>query len=103
MPEYMNAADLLVSKAGPGTIAEAAVCGLPTLLYDFLPGQEEGNVDFVAEGGWGEFVTAEEAGGKVKKWLEEGGGRGEKAREAGRPDATEEIARIILKEAGVVV
>lgn len=32
MPEYMVAADILVSKAGPGTIAEAASVGLPCML-----------------------------------------------------------------------
>ncbi len=32
MAEYMVAADVLVSKAGPGTIAEAAAVGLPVML-----------------------------------------------------------------------
>ena len=32
MPEYMVAADILVTKAGPGTIAEAASVGLPIML-----------------------------------------------------------------------
>ena len=32
MPDYMAAADVLVSKAGPGTIAEAASVGLPIML-----------------------------------------------------------------------
>ena len=32
MPEYMVAADVLVSKAGPGTIAEAASVGLPVMM-----------------------------------------------------------------------
>jgi 1,2-diacylglycerol 3-beta-galactosyltransferase len=32
MPEYMVGADILVSKAGPGTIAEAAAVGLPIML-----------------------------------------------------------------------
>ena len=42
--EYMTAADIIVTKAGPGTIAEAMIKGLPVLLTSFLPGQEEGNV-----------------------------------------------------------
>ena len=32
MAEYMSAADILVTKAGPGTIAEAAAVGLPIML-----------------------------------------------------------------------
>merc|ERR1711862_425822 len=47
MAKYMVASDVLVTKAGPGTIAEAASVGLPVMLTSFLPGQEEGNVDFV--------------------------------------------------------
>ena len=38
------AADVLVTKAGPGTIAEAAAVGLPVMVTSFLPGQEAGNV-----------------------------------------------------------
>jgi len=55
MAEYMVAADVLVTKAGPGTIAEAAAVGLPVMLTSFLPGQEAGNVDFVLDKGFGEF------------------------------------------------
>lgn len=36
MDEWMNAADCLVTKAGPGTIAEASICGLPCMLFAFL-------------------------------------------------------------------
>jgi hypothetical protein len=32
MAEYMAAAELLITKAGPGTIAEAASLGLPVML-----------------------------------------------------------------------
>ena len=49
MAEYMVAADILITKACPGTIVEAASIGLPVLLTSYLPGQEEGNVDFVVE------------------------------------------------------
>ena len=37
--EYMAASDCLVTKAGPGTIAEAMIQGLPCVLSSFLPGQ----------------------------------------------------------------
>lgn len=36
MDEWMNASDALVTKAGPGTIAEASICGLPCMLFAFL-------------------------------------------------------------------
>ena len=53
MPDFMRAADVIVTKAGPGTIAEALVAGLPIILYAKLPGQEEGNVDYVENRGVG--------------------------------------------------
>ena len=36
MDEFMRASDALVTKAGPGTIAEASICGLPCMLFSFL-------------------------------------------------------------------
>lgn len=49
MPDLMQAANLLVTKAGPGTVTEALNAGLPMILYSRLPGQEDGNVSFVTE------------------------------------------------------
>ena len=45
--ELMSESDLIVTKAGPGTIAEAMAMGLPIIITSWLPGQEEGNVEFV--------------------------------------------------------
>lgn len=53
IPEYMRAVDLLVTKAGPGTLAEANAAQLPVVVYDYVPGQERGNVDFVRRNGLG--------------------------------------------------
>ncbi len=47
MPEWMHGCDALVTKAGPGTMAEAFVCGLPVLLSGYIPGQETGNVEYL--------------------------------------------------------
>jgi 1,2-diacylglycerol 3-beta-galactosyltransferase len=56
LPEMMWGATLLVTKAGPGTIAEAVNAGLPMVLYDRLPGQEDGNVTYVVQNGVGEWA-----------------------------------------------
>ena len=53
MPEFMRAADFIITKAGPGTISEALNAHLPIILYSKLPGQEDGNVTFVVEEGAG--------------------------------------------------
>ena len=36
MDEFMRASDALVTKAGPGTIAEASICGLPCMMFSYL-------------------------------------------------------------------
>ena len=48
MADWLRCADLVVTKAGPGTIAEAACCAAPLLLTSHLPGQEKGNTRVVA-------------------------------------------------------
>ena len=53
--EWMAASDCVITKAGPGTIAEALICGLPILVSGFIPGQEAGNVSFVVENGVGAY------------------------------------------------
>jgi len=40
MHEWMAAADLLVSRAGGGILAESLNCGLPILVFDAPPGNE---------------------------------------------------------------
>jgi UDP-N-acetylglucosamine:LPS N-acetylglucosamine transferase len=47
----MRSADLLVTKAGGLTLAEAFCCGVPVVIHDVLPGQEAGNVRYVVEHG----------------------------------------------------
>jgi len=70
MAEYMVATDVLVSKAGPGTIAEAAALGLPIMITSFLPGQEAGNVEIVIEGGFGKFHKyPNEMASTVADWM----------------------------------
>jgi 1,2-diacylglycerol 3-beta-galactosyltransferase len=53
MSDWLRCADVVIAKAGPGTIAEAACCGAPLLLTSQLPGQEKGNAHFVAMAGAG--------------------------------------------------
>lgn len=57
IPEFMRAADVLVTKAGPSTLSEAFTIGLPLIIYDFLPGQETGNVSYVEQAGAGLFAS----------------------------------------------
>lgn len=101
MSEWMAASDLIVSKAGPGTIAEALIRGLPIVLSGFLPGQEAPNVEYVTQSGVGTFSRDPKIIARiVSDWvanprlLEE---RSKRAKVLGRPNATYDIVREIAK------
>lgn len=53
VPDLMSASDIIITKAGPGSIAEALAKELPIVITSWLPGQEEGNVEFVVKEGLG--------------------------------------------------
>jgi 1,2-diacylglycerol 3-beta-galactosyltransferase len=70
MEAWMAAADVVVTKAGPGTIAEAITSGLPLLLNGFIPCQEAGNVPFVVGRGCGSFERdPARAAATLARWL----------------------------------
>jgi 1,2-diacylglycerol 3-beta-galactosyltransferase len=97
MPRFMAAADILVTKAGPATITEACIAGLPMILSDAIPGQETGNVDYVVDNDAGVFAPNPRAvGDAVTGWLAEGKAalaeRAERALRLARPEAVWDIA-----------
>jgi 1,2-diacylglycerol 3-beta-galactosyltransferase len=104
MPQWMRASDVVVSKAGPGTIAEALCCGLPLLLVWYLPGQERGNVEWVVDIGAGRFVPHV---GQLLDAVAELAEPGSETlatmrvavKAAARPDATRRIAELIVSMA----
>lgn len=100
VPEYMGAADALVSKAGPGTIAEAFVAGLPIVLYDAVPGQESGNIDLVVRSGAGTWKPQPQAVvEQLSLWLHDPRLRATAAAAAltqARPNAAIDAGREIL-------
>jgi 1,2-diacylglycerol 3-beta-galactosyltransferase len=53
MADWYRAADVVVTKAGPQTIAEATCCGAALLVTSHLPGQERGNTEEVVLSGAG--------------------------------------------------
>ncbi len=105
MPDFMRAADILVTKAGPSTITEALNAGLPMILYSRLPGQEDGNVDYVISEGVGVWapktsyiVSALRAWIAHPKQLELAA---EACRQAARPEAARQVACLLANWLGV--
>jgi 1,2-diacylglycerol 3-beta-galactosyltransferase len=107
MPDFMQAADILVTKAGPGTISEALNAGLPMLLYSRLPGQEDGNVTYVVSEGAGLWTPRPEAiVAALRDWLAVPEQRQQAAaacRRLARPMAARQIARILAQQVNVQV
>jgi 1,2-diacylglycerol 3-beta-galactosyltransferase len=106
MPEFMSASNFIVTKAGPGTIAEALNAQLPIILYSKLPGQEDGNVTFVQEEGAGVWApTPQEVVRTLTRWISRPEERKrviENCRRAGKPEAARTIARMIAGKLGLV-
>ena len=100
MPELMRACDVVVTKAGPGAIAEALATGLPVIITGFLPGQESPNVDFVVKSGFGAFAPKEADLFDEVRVLAEGGPTwrqmSAKAQELAHPYASSDIAHECL-------
>lgn len=100
--EWMDAADCLVTKAGPGAIAEAMARGLPLALSGFVPGQEEGNVRYVVEQGVGAYQPQpDELARLVRAWLEPGNpalaGMAQRGRQLAQPRAALEVAQALME------
>ncbi|RPH62921.1 MAG: glycosyltransferase [Chloroflexi bacterium] len=105
MPDFMRAADALVTKAGPGTIAEAFNASLPIILFARLPGQEDGNVKYTVQVGAGVWApTPQRVVATLRRWVEKPAEREkvvEACRRAARPDASVNIARAIGEKLGL--
>jgi len=101
MSEWMRASDVLVTKAGPGAIAEALCSRVPLLLTSHLPGQERGNVDFVVDTGAGRYVPRVADMVDAVRELSRPGAPSlaamrEALRHAARPQATAQIADLVV-------
>jgi 1,2-diacylglycerol 3-beta-galactosyltransferase len=101
MPEMMQAADILVTKAGPGTISEAFIAGLPLVLFSRMPGQEDGNVTYVENGGAGVWAPGpDRVTAVLRRWLEFPAERQQAAECSLRlatPQATSQTARLLAE------
>ena len=105
MPDFMAAADVLVSKAGPGTISEAFISGIPLILYSRMPGQEDGNVAYVMEEGAGIWAPQPRLLVQaLRAWLyypEKRAAAGKAALRLAKPDAARQIVRLIAASIGI--
>jgi UDP-N-acetylglucosamine:LPS N-acetylglucosamine transferase len=97
MPEWMLASDLLITKAGGLIISEGLAAGLPIMMIDYLPGQEERNAKYVLEHRAGEIVThPDDFSRLIASWLKNDQAilkeMAKNSRRLGHPDASYTIA-----------
>ena len=56
VPELMSVSDLVITKPGGLTTTESLASGLPLIIIDPLPGQEEENAEFIEKSGAGIWI-----------------------------------------------
>jgi len=102
MPEFMQASDVLITKAGPGTISEAFISGLPLILYSKMPGQEDGNVGYVTNQGAGIWAPNPELlVESLQNWIEhpeELKTFASRSSQLAKPNASRDIAKALEKQ-----
>lgn len=105
LPDFMRAADVLVTKAGPGTIAEAMNAQLPIIMYAKLPGQEDGNVTYTVQEGAGVWApTPKSVVATLEEWVEHPETRlsyVESCKRISKPNSSIDIAREIGSKLGL--
>ncbi|MEA2175569.1 MAG: processive 1,2-diacylglycerol beta-glucosyltransferase [Blastocatellia bacterium] len=96
----MRTASVLVTKPGGLTTAEAALCALPLIMFDAIPGPERRNAARFARAGAGIMTSgAKETASAVLSLLQDEHLRRRMSASAARlarPDAATEIARLAL-------
>jgi 1,2-diacylglycerol 3-beta-galactosyltransferase len=107
MPEFMQASDVLITKAGPGTISEAFVAGLPLILYSKMPGQEDGNVGYVTNQGAGIWAPNPDLlVESLQNWIdnpEELKNVALRSTQLAKPNASRDIAKALIKQVQISI
>lgn len=103
----LEAADVLVSKAGGLTCSEALVKQTPMVVFKPTPGQEVRNARFLEGAGAAVHAdSVDEVAAVVSRWLADPAARERvrtAARQLARPNAAETIARAVLAELSAAV
>jgi len=100
VPELMSISDLVVTKPGGLTTTESLASGLPIIVINPIPGQEEENAEFLEKNGVAIWIKKED---NVKEVLENIFNNPDKmlemkvkARLLAKKNSTQDICKIIL-------
>ncbi len=101
LPGLLQSHHLLISKAGGATVQETIAAGVPMIINQVVPGQEEGNAQLIADSHSGAVVSSPEAvvsemqrvfADDAKVWRE----WATNIRALSKPAASLDIARFLL-------
>ena len=104
MGTFMRAADCILSKAGGLIVSETLSCGLPMILVDVIPGQEEGNRDYVVEHGAGAMIDSPMQMLEIlSHWVADGRKKlrqvASKSLRVGKPNSASEVVNYVWRAA----
>lgn len=102
--EWIKMATLLIGKPGGLTLSEAMACGVPMVIFQPIPGQEERNSDHLLESGaaikCNNITTiaykVDSILGDKERWQRMSAA----ARKMGRPDAARTVMRTLFEHLG---
>ncbi|MCA1644062.1 MAG: glycosyltransferase [Chloroflexi bacterium] len=101
--DLMRACDLLVTKAGGVTLAEAFCGRVPVVVHDVLPGQEAGNLEYVLRQAAVSYAPDPAALARIVRELVRDPARraalAERGARLARPAASQQIVRGLLQRA----
>lgn len=100
IPELMSISDLVITKPGGMTTTESLACGLPMIIINPIPGQEEENADFLENNGVGIWLKKNDDISMVLKNLLTNPNKLKDMKKntlrLGHPDSTKNICDILL-------
>ena len=102
VPELMSACKIVVTKAGGLTITESLVSGLPIIIINPIPGQEEQNAQFLVNSNTAIWIKKDDNIARIFKNLYRNQELLEKmsenSKKLAKPYSTKTICEILLKK-----
>ena len=102
VPELMSISDIVISKPGGLTTTESLASGLPIIVINPIPGQEEENAEFLEQNGVGIWLKKND---NIKEKLREILSSTEKIKEMkinarllSKKNSTADICKILLEK-----
>ncbi len=100
IPQLMSISDLVVTKPGGMTTTESLACGLPMLMINPIPGQEEENAEFLESKKVGIWIKKEDYITEILSNLLSDSHQllemKQNALRLGHPNSTKDICKILL-------